>query len=171
MFNLYKLNKKTKNRHIYEIILQWYLIQQEYRSIAFISGYLLTKEKFKEVVDFMEKNNISFFKLPDEKFYKHSFVIYNLNKIDIKTLTNISPKKLGKLLGNFYTCATNKYNKYDNRIVIEFNNVEIYAQMCKKGTLINNFAKTYNIYLDLYKIFNQLDKNIYGSIQIYKVNN
>ena len=43
--NIYYKYKNTKNKLIYEIILQNYLIQEKYRKIAYISGHSLNQDK------------------------------------------------------------------------------------------------------------------------------
>lgn len=161
MSTLYEKYKKTKNKYIYEIILQWYLIKKKYRNTAYISGYLLNKDKLDILINFMNKNSISY-KILQEKGF--SFIIYNPGKIDTQVLSNMTNKEIGKLLGNFYTCASNKYGaKGEHRIVIKFNDVEVYAQMCKK---IKNFNHIYNIYLEVFNIFNKLDKKIFGKSEL-----
>jgi len=165
MNELYNKYKNTKNIKIYEIVLQYYLIKSQYRNIAFISGYSLNKIKLNILIKFMNKNNISY-KLMDEKY---DFIIYDPNKIDINNINKIKPKEIGKLLGDFYICASNNYGQNnEHRIVINFNNIEIYAQMCKKTKIIKNLDKIYIIYLEISKLFNNLDKNIFGKIEIYK---
>jgi len=165
MNELYNKYKNTKNTKIYEIVLQYYLIQSKYRKIAYISGYLLTKSKLNILIKFMNKNNISY-KLIDKNY---NFIIYDPNKINIDNINKMNSKEIGKLLGDFYICASNNYGgNNEHRIVINFNNVEIYAQMCKKTKIIENLDKIYIIYLDIYKLFNKLDKNIFGKVEIYK---
>ncbi len=65
---IYEKYKNTTSRHIYEIILQLYLIFSGYRNIALVylldlgkSGFSdLPKSKLEKIIKFLEKNNIPY---------------------------------------------------------------------------------------------------------------
>lgn len=168
---LYKKYKNTKNKYIYEIILQWYLIKQKMRNIALIQ---VSETKFlPPLVKFMNENDISYKILDNTKMssIKKNFIIYNKKTFDIDNFDESNQKKFGELLGKFYVCASNDFRNNNHRVVILFNNIEIFAQMCKKANIIDNFEKFYNIYLKLHKLFYKLDPTIFGKIEFYEIHN
>ena len=166
MDKIYKKHKNTKNKYIYEIILQWYLINHHMRTMALIQVPM--SESSKPVINFVKKYNIPY-KTYNDTEARVNIVIYNKKKFDINTFDKLSTKQFGKLLGEFYTCATNNFYKHDHRVVILFNQVEIFAQMCKESTIKLKFDHFYKIYLKLNKIFFKLDPNISGKLEFYSV--
>ena len=90
--------------------------------------------------------------------------MYNPNKFDIDKLNKSAGKKFGQQLGDFYNCASNDFSKHHYRVVIAVNNVEIFAQMCKK-----NILKYYEMYLEIMEIFWKLDKTIFGKLETYGI--
>jgi len=166
---IYEKYKNTTSRHIYEIILQLYLIFSGYRNIALVnlqdlgkSGFSdLPKSKLEKIIKFLEKNKIPFY------INKRFLVLYNPNKFDINKLNKSAGKKFGQQLGDFYNCASNDYSKNHYRVVISANQVEIFAQMCKKSMIRKNISKYYEMYLEIMEIFGKLDKNIFGKLETY----
>ena len=73
---IYDKYKNTKNRHIYEIILQLYLISSGFRDIALIyledfskSGFSdLPKSSSEKIIKFLGKNNIPYHILKNKSF-------------------------------------------------------------------------------------------------------
>ena len=55
---IYDKYKNTKNSHIYEIILQLYLISSGFRNIALV---YLQKSSSEKIIKFLRKNNIPFY--------------------------------------------------------------------------------------------------------------
>jgi len=109
------------------------------------------------------KNNI-----PYHIFQNKSFlVLYNPNKFEIDKLNESAGKKFGQQLGDFYNCASNDFSKHHYRVVITVNQVEIFAQMCKKSMIQKNISKYYEMYLEIMEIFGKLDKNIFGKLETY----
>lgn len=170
---IYDKYKNTTSRHIYEIILQFYLISSGYRDIALVYLQNLGKFKFSDlsksssekIIKFLEKN-----KIPYHIFQNKSFlVLYNSNKFNIDKLNESGGKKFGKQLGDFYNCATNDFSKNHYRVVITVNQVEIFAQMCKKSMIQKNISKYYEMYLEIMEIFGKLDKNIFGKLETYGI--
>jgi hypothetical protein len=151
---IYDKYKNTKNSHIYEIILQWFLIYSGFRDIALIylqglgkSGFShLQKSSSEKIIKFLEKNKIPFY------VNKSFLVLYNPDK-----LNKSAGKKFGQLLGDFYNCASNDYSKNHYRVVITVNNVEIFAQMCKKSMIAKYISKYYEMYLEIMEIFGKLE--------------
>lgn len=168
---IYNKCKNTKNPQIYEIILQWYLISSSYRNIALVnlkdlgkSGFSdIQKSKLEKIIKFLEKNKIPYHILKN----KHFLVLYNPNKFNIDKLNESAGKKFGQQLGDFYNCASNDYSKNHYRVVITVNQVEIFAQMCKKSMIRKNISKYYEMYLEIMEIFGKLDKNIFGKLETY----
>ena len=50
------------------------------------------------------------------------------------------------------------------RFYATVNEVEIFAQMCKKNMIRKNISKYYEMYLEIMEIFGKLDKNIFGKL-------
>ena len=162
---IYNKYKNTKISQIYEVILQWYLIIKGLRDVALVNLDNLHKSKLRKIRIFLEKNNISY-----RIFIKKSYlVLFNPRKFNINNLDKTFGKKFGQQLGKFYYCATNDVSKNHYRIVITVNEVEIFAQMCKKNMIKKNISKYYNIYLRIIEIFRKLDKNIFSKLETYKV--
>ena len=101
---IYDKYKNTKSGHIYEIILQLYLIFSGFRDIALIylqdlgkSGFSdLPKSSSEKIIKFLGKNNIPY------HINKSFLVLYNPNKFDIDKLNESAGKKFGQQLGDFY---------------------------------------------------------------------
>ena len=172
---IYNKYKNTKSRHIYEIILQLYLISSGYRDIALVylqdfskSGFSdFPKSKLEKIIKFLEKNNIPYHILKNKSF----LVLYNPKKFDIDKLNESAGKKFGQQLGDFYNCASNDFSKNHYRVVISANQVEIFAQMCKKSMIQKNISKYYEMYLEIMEIFGKLDKTIFGKLETYGFSN
>ena len=170
---IYDKCKNTKNPRIYEIILQWYLISSGFRDIALIylqdlekSGFSdLQKSSSEKIIKFLGKNNIPYHILKNKSF----LVLYNTNKFDIDKLNKSAGKKFGQQLGDFYNCASNDFSKHHYRVVITVNDVEIFAQMCKKSMIQKNISKYYEMYLEIMEIFWKLDKTIFGKLETYGI--
>ena len=157
---IYDKCKNTKNRRIYEIILQWYLISSGFRDVA-----LVCLDNAEKIEKFLEKNKI-IYKIFLNKNY---LVLYNPKKFNINNLDKSFGKKFGQQLGCFYCCATNDVSKNHYRVVISVNDVEICAQMCKKDMIAKYISKYYKIYLEISEIFRELDKKLLGKLETYEV--
>ena len=172
---IYDKYKNTKSRHIYEIIFQLYLISSGFRDIALVylqdlgkSGFSdLQKSSSEKIIKFLGKNNIPYHILKNKSF----LVLYNPNKFDIDKLNKSAGKKFGQQLGDFYNCASNDFSKHHYRVVITVNDVEIFAQMCKKSMIQKNISKYYEMYLEIMEIFGKLDKTIFGKLETYGIPN
>ena len=170
---IYDKYKNTKSRHIYEIILQLYLISSGFRDIALVylqdlgkSGFSdLPKSSSEKIIKFLGKNNILYHILKNKRF----LVLYNPNKFNIDKLNTSTGKKFGKQLGDFYNCASNDFSKNHYRVVISANQVEIFAQMCKKSMIAKYISKYYEMYLEIMEIFGKLDKTIFGKLETYGI--
>jgi hypothetical protein len=162
---IYNKNKNTKYHHIYEIILQLYLISSSFRDVALVRLDNLPKSSLEKIIKFLGENNILYHILKNKSF----LVLYNPNKFNIDKLNESAGKKFGKQLGDFYNCASNDYSKNHYRIVISVNNVEIFAQMCKKSMIQKNISKYYEMYLEIMEIFGKLDKTIFGKLETYGI--
>ena len=160
---IYDKYKNTKNRHIYEIILQLYLISSGFRDIALVYLFNLEKSSLEKIIKFLGKNNIPFY------INKSFLVLYNPRKFNIDKLNKSAGKKFGKQLGDFYNCASNDFSKNHYRVVITVNEVEIFAQMCKKSMIQKNISKYYEIYLEIMETFGKLDKTIFGKLETYEI--
>lgn len=156
---IYDKCKNTKNRRIYEIILQWYLISSGFRDIALV--YLDNAEI---IFKFLEKNKIIYKFFPERSY----LILYNPRKFNIDKLDKTFGKLFGQQLGCFYCCATNDVSKNHYRVVISVNKVEICAQMCKKDMIAKNISNYYKIYLEISEIFRELDKKLLGKLETYE---
>jgi len=161
---IYDKCKNTKNRRIYEIILQWYLISSGFRDISLIYLDNAKKPKLEKIFQFLRKNKIIYKFFPKESY----LILYNPRKFNINNLDKSFGKKFGQQLGKFYYCATNDVSKNHYRIVISVNQVEIFAQMCKKDMIAKNIFNYYKIYLEISEIFKKLDKKLLGKLETYE---
>lgn len=172
MTELYNKYKNTSNPLIYECLLQWYLIKKEFRSAALIT--ILNKDYEKSLLQFVKKHHISHYGGEDNT-YPYYLLIFDPTQIDILSydMNNLTYIEIAKLLGPFYTCASNTFTDktHTERIVIEFNGVAIYAQQCTQKKLKNNLSISYKIFTELTVLFNNLDPSIFGDIIIYKISN
>jgi hypothetical protein len=157
---IYDKCKNTKNRSVYEIILQWYLISSGFRNIA-----LVCLDNAEIIFQFLRKNKIIYKFFPKESY----LILYNPKKFNINNLDKSFGKKFGQQLGCFYYCATNDVSKNHYRVVISVNDVEICAQMCKKDMIEKYISQYYKIYLEISEIFRKLDKNLLGKLETYEV--
>jgi hypothetical protein len=157
---IYDKCKNTKNRSVYEIILQWYLISSGFRNIA-----LVCLDNAEIIFQFLRKNKIIYKFFPKESY----LILYNPKKFNINNLDKSFGKKFGQQLGCFYYCATNDVSKNHYRVVISVNDVEICAQMCKKDMIEKYISQYYKIYLEISEIFKNLDKNLLGKLETYEV--
>jgi hypothetical protein len=162
---IYHKYKNTKINKIYEIILQWHLITSRFRDVALVSLSDSEKLKLEKIIKFLEKNNISYHFCNNNNY----LILYNAKKFNIDKLDKTFGKKFGKQVGDFYNCATNDPSKNKYRVVISVNSVELLAQMGKKNMIIANISKYDDIYLKIMKIFDKLDKNIFGKLETYEV--
>jgi len=162
---IYNKYKNTKIHQIYEIILQSYLIFSGFRDIALVYLFNLEKSKLEKIIKFLEKNNIQYHIFQNKNF----LVLYNPDKFNIDKLNESAVKKFGKQLGYFYNCASNDFSNHHYRVVITVNNVEIFAQMCKKSMIQKNISKYYEMYLEIMEIFGKLDKTIFGKLETYEI--
>jgi hypothetical protein len=163
---IYDKCKNTKNRRIYEVILQLYLISTGFRNVALICLDDLQKPKLEEIKKFLGKNKIIYKFFPEKSY----LILYNPRKFNINNLDKTFGKKFGQQLGKFYycACATNDVSKNHYRIVILVNQVEILAQMCKKDMIAKYISQYYKIYLEISEIFRKLDKNLLGKLETYE---
>jgi len=168
MENLYNQYKNTENWFIYEILLQWILINEGVRDMALLqllsNRKVIEKKKWGVIEKFLLKNKIPFHRFNNDEF----LVIYNPKKISEEEINETGGKKFGKQLGEFYTCASNNYSKNSYRIAITANQHEIFAQMCTKSQVKKNLEKFYDIYLKVMEIFEKYDsKNIFCKMETY----
>jgi len=168
MENLYNQYKNTGNWYIYEILLQWILINEGVRDMALLqllsNRKVIEKKKWGVIEKFLLKNKIPFHRFNNDEF----LVIYNPKKISEEEINETGGKKFGKQLGEFYTCASNNYSKKSYRIAITANQHEIFAQMCTKSQVKKNLEKFYDIYLKVMEIFEKYDeKNIFCKMETY----
>jgi hypothetical protein len=161
---IYYKYKNTKNRHIYEIILQLYLISSGFRDIALVCLDDLQKPKLEIIFKFLGKNKIIYHFFPKKSY----LILYNPKKFNINNLDKSFGKKFGLQLGKFYYCATDNVSKNHYRVVISVNRVELLAQMCKKDMIAKNIFNYYKIYLEISEIFKKLDKKLLGKLETYE---
>jgi hypothetical protein len=146
MTELYHKYKNTKDPLLYEAILQWYLISISFRDVALIEPRDMD---YTNVVDFFDTHNIPWVGVvndgDDNNDTRYVYiVIYNRKKIKKETLfKNSDYISIAKSLGTFYKCASNTfYTQHSQRIVLVFNDVEIYAQQCTK----KHYKRTWHLY-------------------------
>ena len=169
IYNKYKL---TNSNEIFELIINLYLLECEYRNI-----FQIMREKndklIKKLVTIIKKTTYHY-KIYNDNEKNFRLIIYNQNKFNIDELDETWGKKFAKQLGNFYICATDNYNlkSYNYQIMISVGNNNIatglYMQMCKKNTIIKNINKIIKIHDEINTLLLELDNNVYTRIQVYK---
>lgn len=168
---IYKKYYKTKNSHLFELLLNLYLMNCKYRNIFQI--HLYNTKISKEINEILD--NISYNFLIVEEKNDTRIIIYNKKLFNIDDLDTTYGKIYAKQLGEFYVCATNKFNNNHYRIVIQVQglntNAELYAQVCKKKMIIKNINKIINILNDIKQLFYQLDKTLQIEIKLYNIYN
>jgi hypothetical protein len=143
----------------------------KYRNIFQI--HLYNTKISKEINEILD--NISYNFLIVEEKNDTRIIIYNKKLFNIDELDITYGKIYAKQLGEFYVCATNKFNNNHYRIVIQVQglntNAELYAQVCKKKMIIKNINKIINILNDIKQLFYQLDKTLQIEIKLYNIYN
>ena len=169
IYNKYKL---TNSNEIFELIINLYLLECEYRNIFQIMRE--NNEKLiKKLVTIIKKTTYNY-KIYNDNEKNFRLIIYNQNKFNIDELDETWGKKFAKQLGNFYICATDNYNlkSYNYQIMISVGNnsmeTNLYRQICKKNTIIKNINKIIKIYDEINTLLLELDNNLYTRIQVYK---
>ena len=168
IYNKYKL---TNSNEIFELIINLYLLECEYRNIFQIMRE--NNEKLvKKLVTIIKKTKYNYKIYNYEKNFR--LIIYNQNKFNIDELDETWKKQFAKQLGNFYICATDNYNlkSYNYQIMISVGNnsmeTNLYGQICKKNTIIKNINKIIKIHDEINTLLLELDNNLYTHIQVYK---
>ncbi len=105
---IYDKCKNTKNRRIYEIILQSYLISSGFRNIALVCLDNLQKPKLEKIFQFLRKNKIIYKFFPEKSY----LILYNTIKFNINNLDKSFGKKFGQQLGKFFRNITEFIWKY-----------------------------------------------------------
>ena len=168
---IYKKYYKTKNSHLLELLLNLYLMNCKYRNIFQIHLYNIKISK--EINDILDNISYSFIIVKEKNDTR--IIIYNKKLFNIDDLDITYGKKYAKQLGEFYVCATNNYNNYHYRIVIQVQGLntsaELYAQVCKKKMIIKNINKIINILNDIKQLLYQLDKTLQVEIKLYNMYN
>ena len=169
IYNKYKL---TNSNEIFELIINLYLLECEYRNI-----FQIMREKneklIKKLVSIIKKTTYNY-KIYNDNEKNFRLIIYNQNKFNIDELDETWGKKFAKQLGNFYICATDNYNlkSYNYQIMISVGNnsmeTNLYGQICKKNTIIKNINKIIKIHDEINTLLLELDNNLYTRIQVYK---
>jgi hypothetical protein len=169
IYNKYKL---TNSNEIFELIINLYLLECEYRNI-----FQIKREKneklIKKLVSIIKKTKYNYKIYNDnDKYFR--LIIYNQNTFNIDKLDETWGKQFAKQLGNFYICATDNFDlkSYNYQIIISVSNNNIatglYMQMCQKNTIIKNINKIIKIHDDINTLLLQLDNNLYTNIQVFR---
>lgn len=169
IYNKYKL---TNSNEIFELIINLYLLECEYRNI-----FQIMREKndklIKKLVNIIKKTKYNYKIYNDNETY-FRLIIYNQNNFNIDELDEKWSKRFAKQLGKFYICATDNYKlkSYKYRIIILVGNNNIgtglYMQMCKKNIIIKNINKILKIHDEINTLLLELDNSLYTNIQVYK---
>ena len=134
---------KIKNIYIFELIVNLYLMDCEYRNIFQIH----MRPEFDKNSDKNTDKIIKIIKMTNYEYITSQnkdsirIIVYNKDSFDITKLDKTFGMKYAKQLGNFYTCATNNFSKNNYQMTINVNGIQIFAQMCKKNNIIKNMNK------------------------------
>jgi hypothetical protein len=167
---LQKISKKylSNNSEFPEIvglILNLYLLYSNYRKVFQVELPSIN-DKLLKIITFVKANYI----IDSFRGGGTRIVVYNKDIFDINTLDMTFGKKYAKQLGEFYTCASDNYKKYNYQISISVhcNNTisDIYIQMCNKNKITKNITKYMKIQNDLVNIFNKYNEIKLNSVDI-----
>jgi hypothetical protein len=143
------------------IILNLYLLHSNYRKVFQVELYNtnnLLLNKIKKIITYVKANYI----IDSFRDGGIRIIVYNKNTFNIDTLDMTFGKKYAKQLGEFYTCASDNYKKYNYQISISIdcNNTisEIYIQMCNKNKITKNISRHMKIQNDLMSIFKKYNE-------------
>lgn len=147
------------------LILNLYLLYSNYRKV-FQVELPSTNKKLLKIITSVKTNYI----IDSFKDGGTRIVVYNKDTFDINTLDMTFGKKYAKQLGEFYTCASDNYKKYNYQISISVhcNNTksDLYIQMCNKNKIKKYMSKHINIQNDLVNIFKKYNEIKLNSIVI-----
>lgn len=160
----YKNRKPTNDEWEYErimieILLQLYLIYVNYRKMAELRLNNIRQSIKDTVYDYLDNNKI-FYKIKKKSADDVEYLYLFKQKYENELINDIHGLGIVHELGEFYTCKSyfDEWKKYDWRIVIACNNVEIFAQKCLKDKVAENMKTTMKIYDEIYSLFCDLDK-------------
>jgi hypothetical protein len=164
------LNEWVYNKIIAEILLHLHLIFMDYRKMAEIKIKNINDSVINNIKTYLEKNNICFKIEKDnnktEKNINYLYLFKNIsdmnsinNNLD-NNLVNNRGVKVADHLGEFYTCKSeyDEWKKYEWRVVIFCNDIELFAQMCNQDKITQNIKKTMKVYDEIRELFIKLDK-------------
>lgn len=150
------LSNNSEYPEVVVLILNLYLLYSNYRQVFQVELDNTNDEllnEMKKIITFIKADYII------DSFRDGSIrmIVYNKDKFDINKLDMTFGKKYAKQLGEFYTCASDNYKKYNYQISISIdcNNTvnNIYIQMCNKNKITKNISKHIKIQNDLINIF------------------
>jgi hypothetical protein len=117
---IYKKYINTTKQEIIELIINLYLLYSNYRNIFQIDlqqendkllnqiKKIITAVESDYIIHLFRKNNGNGVRI----------IVYNKDKFDINKLDTTFGKKYAKQLGEFYTCASDNFSKFDCQICI-----------------------------------------------------
>jgi hypothetical protein len=170
---LYKKYKLTTNNKIFELIINLYLLECNYRKLFQITddgNKAINLSLLTTLINIIKqtKYNFKVFKNTGRPYFR--LIVYNKKIFNINELDETFNAKFAKQLGTFYVCASDNFKSHNYQIIIHANGVNtgspIFVQMCKKNMIIKNMNKILKIFKDIKKLFLILDKNIYIQIKI-----
>jgi len=159
----------TNKFEILALIINLYLLFSNYRQVFQIEKYNINDKLLNEKINIIIQVKASYIidKLKNEGI---RIVVYNKETFNINILYMTFGKKYAKQLGEFYTCASDNYKKYNYQISISVhcNNTisDIYIQMCNKNKITKNITKYMKIQNDLVNIFNKYNEIKLNSVDI-----
>mgnify|MGYP003385622078 CR=1 FL=1 len=163
---IYEKYKSTSDSFLFELIINLYLLECDYRNIFQI------QRKNKKLITKLE-NIIKYSKFNYKTFESNNYfrlIVYNKTTFNIDKLDKTFGMKFARQLGKFYSCASDDYLQNNYQIMISVQGINtgtpIYIQMCKRNKIIQNIDNILKIFDDIKKILLKLDKNIYVNIQI-----
>jgi len=154
---LEKVSKKYINTTKFEIlglIVNLYLLYSNYRKVFQLE--LFNPNLLNQIKKILKTVKADYEIYPFKTKTDSRIIVYNKDTFDINKLDKTFGKKFAKQLGEFYTCSSDNYAKFDYQICISvFNNKtqgNLYAQMCDKNMIIKNISKYIKILNDIIEI-------------------
>jgi hypothetical protein len=152
-----KVSKKyinTTKSEILGLIVNLYLLYSNYRKVFQLE--LFNPNLLNQIKKILKTVKADYDIYPFKTKTGDRIIVYNKDIFDINKLDKTFGKKFAKQLGEFYTCSSDNYAKFDYQICISvFNNKtqgNLYAQMCDKNMIIKNISKYIKILNDIIEI-------------------
>jgi hypothetical protein len=153
------------NHTMAEIHLQLYLIYSGYRKMAEVRLELPKYIIDNTIRGYLKSNNINYHIEEGERGKEGVHYLYLCApRYGCSSDKKTRGTDVAKELGEFYTCQSEfvDWSKYEWRVVINCDRIELFAQMCPIEQIQANIEITKKVYEDIYGLFLELDRDRFG---------